>query len=151
MCLTLFSVSVESLTCNRCSFGLLGFCVSSSTVDCSTNTSQCFTGKASRSPSISLTVHLSVTRAEPVSPPPFAAFVSISSSVGFNTQGCIEEANCNVTINATLLGVSYQAKVECCSTDRCNPAQTSGAPPVKATSAAAIMAAVLASVWGSPL
>lgn len=75
MCLTLFSVSVESLTCNRCSFGLLGFCVSSSTVDCSTNTSQCFTGKASRSTSVSvsLTVHLSVTRAEPVSPPPLCS------------------------------------------------------------------------------
>ncbi|XP_051928406.1 uncharacterized protein LOC127604988 [Hippocampus zosterae] len=113
---------VESLTCNECSFGLLGFCVSSSTVGCSTNTSQCFTGKAT--------------------------FTSISSLVGFNTQGCIEQANCNMTTNATLLGVTYEAKVECCSTDRCNPAQTSGAPSVKATSAAAIMAAVL---WGSLL
>ncbi|XP_061616151.1 sperm acrosome membrane-associated protein 4-like isoform X2 [Phyllopteryx taeniolatus] len=116
---------VETLTCNQCSFGLLGFCLSSSSVECTTNTSQCFTGKAT--------------------------FVSISSSVGFNTQGCIEEAACNMTTNATLLGVTYQATVECCSTDGCNPAQMSGAPSARMTLPGAIGAAALASVWGSLL
>ncbi|XP_077404756.1 uncharacterized protein LOC144037274 [Vanacampus margaritifer] len=116
---------VESLTCNECSFGLVGFCLTSSTVECSTNISQCFTGKAT--------------------------FASISTSVGFNTQGCIEEANCNVTTNATLLGVTYQATVECCSTDRCNPVQLSGAPSARMTLATAIGAAFLASAWGSLL
>ncbi|KAM9776752.1 lymphocyte antigen-6, epidermis [Syngnathus typhle] len=116
---------VESLTCNQCSFGLLGFCLSSTNVECTTNTSQCFTGKAT--------------------------FASISSSVGFNTQGCIEEASCNMTTNSTLLGVAFEARVDCCSTDGCNPVQTSGAPSARMTLAAAIGAAVLASAWGSLL
>ncbi|XP_077362180.1 uncharacterized protein LOC144006928 [Festucalex cinctus] len=115
---------VESLTCNQCSFGLLGLCVSPSTVECPTNTSQCFTGKAT--------------------------FASISSSFGFNTQGCIAEAKCNATANATLLGVTYEATVNCCSTDRCNPVQ-SGAPSTRMTLASAIAAAVLTSAWGSLL
>lgn len=43
-------VSVDSLTCNKCSFGLVGLCLSTSEETCSTNTSVCFTGKASRFP-----------------------------------------------------------------------------------------------------
>ncbi|XP_035537337.1 alpha-elapitoxin-As2a-like [Morone saxatilis] len=114
---------VDSLNCNKCSYGLLGFCISSSEITCSTNTSVCFTGKASFS----------------------------SISVGFNTQGCREPAGCNATVNSTLLGVDYTTKIDCCSTDKCNPVQISGAPSSKMTLTAALGVAVLASLWGSML
>lgn len=78
-----------------------------------------------------------------------SAFPSVSNSVGFNKQGCREPASCNVTTNGTLLGITYEAKVDCCATDKCNPLQTSGAPTTKMTLSAAIIAAVLASVSGS--
>lgn len=42
-----FCLSVSSLKCNHCNYGLLGICLSNSEVQCSTNTSVCFTGKAS--------------------------------------------------------------------------------------------------------
>ncbi|KAM9339917.1 uncharacterized protein ABDE67_015642 [Symphorus nematophorus] len=116
---------VDSLTCNQCSYGLAGFCLSNSEVSCSTNTSVCFTGKAS--------------------------FPSVSTSVGFNTQGCREPDGCNMTTNATLIGVTYTTQIDCCSTDKCNPVQVSGAPSTKMTLAAAIGAAALASMWSSML
>lgn len=49
-----FCISVDSLSCNKCSFGLVGICISTSEETCSTNTSVCFTGKASTSPPNSL-------------------------------------------------------------------------------------------------
>ncbi|KAL7381344.1 hypothetical protein ABVT39_004416 [Epinephelus coioides] len=115
---------VDTLSCNKCNYGLVGFCLSTSEETCSTNTSVCFTGKIN--------------------------FISLSS-VGFNTQGCREPAGCNATTNGTLLGVTYEQKIDCCSTDKCNPVQTSGAPSTKMTLTAAIGVAVLASVWGSIL
>ncbi|KAF1381796.1 hypothetical protein PFLUV_G00157720 [Perca fluviatilis] len=115
---------VESLTCNQCKYGLLGFCLSNSQVTCSTNTSVCFTGKAS--------------------------FTSLAS-VGFNTQGCQELAGCNTTTNGTLLNVPYTITVSCCSSNNCNPVQVSGAPSTKMTLTAAIGVAALASMWGSIL
>ncbi|XP_042363056.1 sperm acrosome membrane-associated protein 4-like [Plectropomus leopardus] len=115
---------VESLTCNKCSYGVLGYCLSTSEETCSTNTSHCFTGKVS--------------------------FTSLSN-VGFNNQGCLESSSCNTTTNGTLLGITYEKKIECCSTDKCNPVQTSGAPTTKMTFTAAIGVAILASLWGSVL
>jgi len=114
---------VDSLTCNKCSYGLVGFCLSLSSETCTTNTSVCFTGKAS--------------------------FPSVSSSVGFNTQGCREPSGCNSTTNGTLVAVTYQTEITCCDTDKCNPTQISGAPSTKMTFTAAIGAAMLASAWGS--
>ncbi|TNM93346.1 hypothetical protein fugu_018748 [Takifugu bimaculatus] len=116
-------VVVNSLTCNQCKYGLAGFCLSNSEVTCSTNTSVCFTGKAT--------------------------FPSVSSSVGFNTQGCREPADCNATTNGTILGVTYETKLDCCSTDNCNPVTVSGAPATKVTLAGISGAALLACVWGS--
>ncbi|XP_045914687.1 sperm acrosome membrane-associated protein 4-like [Micropterus dolomieu] len=113
----------ESLTCNQCNYGLLGFCLSTSTATCS-NTSVCFTGKAT--------------------------FTGLTS-VGFNTQGCLQSTSCNVTNNGSLLGVSYTTQTTCCSTDKCNPVTISGAPSTKMTLTAAIGVAVLASMWGSIL
>ncbi|XP_057684611.1 uncharacterized protein LOC130910956 [Corythoichthys intestinalis] len=118
-------VLVESLTCNQCSFGLVGLCLSSSTVECATNTSQCFTGKAT--------------------------FPSVSTSVGFNTQGCIEESACNKTTNSSLIGVPFETEVTCCSTDQCNPVQLSGASATKTTLATAVGVALTALAWGSLL
>ncbi|XP_078146593.1 uncharacterized protein LOC144542896 [Centroberyx gerrardi] len=116
---------VESLTCNKCSVGLFGYCLNSADVTCSTNTSVCFTGRAT--------------------------FPSLSEFQGFNTQGCREPSGCNATTNSTLLGATVQTTVECCSTDRCNPVQLSGAPSTKLSLTAALAAAALASVWGSML
>ncbi|KAG7225452.1 hypothetical protein INR49_027446 [Caranx melampygus] len=119
-------ILADSLTCNKCSFGLIGFCLNSAEQECSTNSSVCFTGRAS--------------------------FPSLSDFVGFNSQGCLDDSTgCNMTTNATLLGVSFQTTTECCSTDKCNPVTLSGAPSTKMTLTAAIGAAVLASVWGSIL
>lgn len=118
-------VLVESLTCNQCSYGIAGFCLSLTEETCSTNTSVCSTAKAT--------------------------FPSVSSSVGFNTQGCSEPSGCNMTTNGTLSFFTYEIKIDCCSTDKCNPTQVSGAPSTRMTFTAAIGAAVLASLWGSLL
>ncbi|CAJ1083235.1 hypothetical protein E3U43_011033 [Xyrichtys novacula] len=114
----------ESLVCNKCSYGLLGFCLSVTEETCATNTSVCATGKAT--------------------------FPSVSSSVGFNTQSCREPSGCNATSNGTLpiLSVMYQIKVDCCSTDKCNPTQVSGAPSTKMTFASVVGAVVLSSMLG---
>ncbi|XP_029298688.1 sperm acrosome membrane-associated protein 4-like [Cottoperca gobio] len=114
----------DSLICNKCSYGLVGFCLSNSEINCTTNTSRCFTGKVS--------------------------FTSLSS-IGFNTQGCIESTGCTDTTNSTLIGLSYQSTITCCSTDKCNPTTVSGAPSNKMTFTAAIGVAVLASMLGSIL
>ena len=118
----------ESLKCNKCNYGVGGFCLSNTDLTCTTNTSVCFTGKAT--------------------------FPSVSTSFGFNTQGCREPAGCNVTIDAanqTILGIAYVTKIDCCGTDKCNPVQVSGAPSARMTFTATVGAAVLASVWGSML
>uniref|UniRef100_A0A672Z7G4 UPAR/Ly6 domain-containing protein n=1 Tax=Sphaeramia orbicularis TaxID=375764 RepID=A0A672Z7G4_9TELE len=115
----------ESLTCNKCTFGLLGVCLNQAEETCSTNTSVCFTGRAT--------------------------FPSLTAFVGFNTQGCREPSQCTNTTTGTLLGVTYESKIECCSKDKCNPITISGAPSTKMSLTVAITAAVLASVWGSML
>ncbi|KAI3358730.1 hypothetical protein L3Q82_015132, partial [Scortum barcoo] len=119
--------TVDSLTCNKCSYGLVGFCLSNSQVTCGNSSDVCFTAKTT--------------------------FPSISSSVGFNTQGCRAVNSCNMTTNAniTVLNIAYQTQIDCCSTDKCNPTQVSGAPTTKMTLTAAVGVAVLASVWGSIL
>ncbi|KAF0024353.1 hypothetical protein F2P81_023155 [Scophthalmus maximus] len=117
---------VESLNCNKCKFGLVGVCLNSDSETCTSNTSVCFTGRAT--------------------------FSSLSDFVGFNTQGCRDNSTgCNATVSSTLLGVSYDTRVECCSTDNCNPTTVSGAPSTKMTFTAAIGAALLASVSASML
>ncbi|KAM8766366.1 uncharacterized protein AB9X84_005617 [Acanthopagrus schlegelii] len=116
---------VDSLTCNECKYGLLGFCLSNSEITCATNTSQCSSGKTS--------------------------FPSISTSIGFNTLGCTESTACNITANATIIGVAYTSVLNCCGTDKCNTVALSGAPSTKMTLTAAVSAAILASVWGSML
>ncbi|XP_065327958.1 lymphocyte antigen-6, epidermis [Pelmatolapia mariae] len=117
---------VDSLSCNKCNFGIVGFCLTGNKETCSTNSSVCYTGKAT--------------------------FPSVSSFSGFNSQGCLDvNTTCNTSTNSTLLGVSYTLAISCCSTDNCNPITTSGAPSAKITLSAAIAAAVLASAWGSML
>ncbi|XP_063040904.1 sperm acrosome membrane-associated protein 4-like [Engraulis encrasicolus] len=114
---------VDSLTCNKCSVGLVGFCISQTEETCAGNQS-CYTGKA--------------------------VFTSISSFNGFNTQGCLDTSGCNTTSTSSILGASYTVTQTCCDTDKCNPIDTSGAPPVTYVSATmALSAALLASVWSS--
>ncbi|XP_068189982.1 lymphocyte antigen 6 complex locus protein G6d-like [Antennarius striatus] len=114
---------VESLVCNNCRFSLLSFCIFPSEETCGTNTSVCFTGKAT--------------------------FPAVSTSVGFNTLGCREPSGCNQTTNGTIMGVVFQTQIECCSTDLCNPVSLSSATTSKMTFTAVIGAAVLASAWGT--
>ncbi|XP_041868426.1 alpha-elapitoxin-Al2b-like [Melanotaenia boesemani] len=119
-------ILVESLTCNKCNFGLLGICLNQGTETCTTNTSICYTGKAT--------------------------FPNVTSFSGFNSQGCTTStAGCNTTTSSSLLGINYQSTITCCSTDKCNPVTISGAPSAKMTLSATIGAAILASVWGSML
>ncbi|XP_017276312.1 sperm acrosome membrane-associated protein 4 [Kryptolebias marmoratus] len=120
-------VAVESVICNKCTVSLFGFCLNGSNVTCNANTSVCFTGKAT--------------------------FPSITSFGGFTNQGCLDvPTGCNTTTNGTLLGVTYQTTLTCCSTDRCNPVTiTSDAPATKMAFSAAAGVAILASVWGSML
>uniref|UniRef100_A0A3B3U486 UPAR/Ly6 domain-containing protein n=1 Tax=Poecilia latipinna TaxID=48699 RepID=A0A3B3U486_9TELE len=50
------------------------------------------------------------------------SFPSITSFNGFSNQGCrVNDASCNKTTTSSLLGVSYNTEITCCSTDRCNP------------------------------
>ncbi|CAB1436523.1 unnamed protein product [Pleuronectes platessa] len=117
---------VDSLTCKKCSLSVFGFCLNSDTVTCDTNVTNCFTGKAT--------------------------FPSVPSFSGFNSQGCLalaENAGCNKTTNDTLLGFEYKVQLDCCTSDECNPVNTSDAPVTKLTFTAAIAAALLASVCGS--
>uniref|UniRef100_M4B0T1 Uncharacterized protein n=1 Tax=Xiphophorus maculatus TaxID=8083 RepID=M4B0T1_XIPMA len=49
--------------------------------------------------------------------------------VGFNIQGCIENTTgCDATTPDTMLGVAYNTKITCCSTESCNPITLSAAP-----------------------
>uniref|UniRef100_A0A8D3E4K3 UPAR/Ly6 domain-containing protein n=1 Tax=Scophthalmus maximus TaxID=52904 RepID=A0A8D3E4K3_SCOMX len=115
-------MKLESLNCNKCKFGLVGVCLNSDSETCTSNTSVCFTGRAT--------------------------FSSLSDFVGFNTQGCRDNSTgCNATVSSTLLGVSYDTRVECCSTDNCNPTTVS-AGSVQISVIAALCCAVLASSLG---
>ncbi|CAL8292575.1 unnamed protein product [Merluccius merluccius] len=114
---------VESLQCNQCNVGALGFCLSSDVITCPTNTSQCFTGRAS--------------------------FPNIANSIGINLQGCRE--NCtDSTTDSTVLGATLRTRVVCCNTDECNPVTISGATTTTTLSLAAVLAsALLASAWST--
>ncbi|XP_062414420.1 uncharacterized protein spaca4l isoform X1 [Pungitius pungitius] len=110
----------DSLTCNQCKYSLLSFCIGNSALTCPTNTSVCFSGNTT--------------------------FPDLSG-VGFKNQGCKEIDGCNATTNGTLLGISYQTKISCCSSDKCNNA----APSTKMTFTAVIGVAAMALMWGSVL
>ncbi|XP_014831432.1 PREDICTED: sperm acrosome membrane-associated protein 4-like [Poecilia mexicana] len=114
---------VESLICNKCSASVFGFCLNSSNETCTGNDTVCYTGKANF---------------------PITGFGGISS------QGCrVNDTSCNRTITSSLIGISYNSTIACCSTDRCNPVTITSAAPAKMS--AAITAAILASVLGSML
>ncbi|XP_010898764.1 sperm acrosome membrane-associated protein 4 [Esox lucius] len=115
----------EALTCNNCNFGLMGFCLTPRSTVCTTNTSTCFTGKA--------------------------AFPSLPSFSGFNSQGCMENALCTNSTSGTILGATYTITTTCCNTTLCNPVTTSGAASVKLTVTTVIGAAMVASMWGCML
>ncbi|KAK3526512.1 hypothetical protein QTP70_030652 [Hemibagrus guttatus] len=112
----------ESLTCNKCSIGLVGLCLNPSSITCSSNTSSCTTSKAS--------------------------FPSISGFLGFSSQGCLESSLCNGTTSGSLLGGTYTISQTCCSSDKCNPLVISGASYVHVSLTAILSVALLACVWG---
>uniref|UniRef100_A0A3B3H4Y2 UPAR/Ly6 domain-containing protein n=1 Tax=Oryzias latipes TaxID=8090 RepID=A0A3B3H4Y2_ORYLA len=56
-------------------------------------------------------------------------FPSLTSFSGFNNQGCQDTTTgCNATTSASLLGVTYNTTISCCSSDKCNPALSPAAP-----------------------
>ncbi|KAK2830561.1 hypothetical protein Q5P01_018492 [Channa striata] len=119
---------VDSLTCNKCNFGVVGLCLVPQQDTCGANTTSCYTGKAT--------------------------FPSLSTFLGFNTQGCLDNNTiCNTTSTNTILFTNYTTQITCCSTDKCNPVQAVSAATTSArmTITATVGAAVLASVWGSLL
>jgi len=118
-----FFVLADSLTCNKCSVGLVGYCLNSAEETCATNTSLCFTSKA--------------------------VFPNITAFVGFNTQGCKEAAGCNITETGTLLGGGYEVSTSCCDADKCNPVVLGGAPSRRSSLSVALGAAAVAFVLGS--
>ncbi|XP_051762448.1 toxin 3FTx-Psa1-like [Ctenopharyngodon idella] len=82
----------EALTCNSCKVGVLGKCLLSSKVDCTTSMNNCFSAKA----------EFNVT-----------GFLSLS------TSGCTSD--CNNTVGS-ILGAGYTVTKSCCTTDLCNGA-----------------------------
>ncbi|XP_056272614.1 alpha-elapitoxin-As2a-like [Pseudoliparis swirei] len=113
----------DSLICNKCKYGMLGYCLSTTQLTCKNTSYVCFTGKAS-----------------------FTTY----SSASFNTQGCMNPAGCNETTSGSLVGLEYNTTLACCSTDKCNPLKiSSGASSAKMSLTAAIGVAVLASMCGS--
>ncbi|KAJ8000400.1 hypothetical protein DPEC_G00204430 [Dallia pectoralis] len=110
----------ESLTCNKCSVGLVGVCLNAASQICTTNTSRCFTGKAT--------------------------FPSIGSFSGFNSQGCTESMFCNTTTNNTLLGASYILVNTCCNSNLCNPVIISGTTSAKHCVTATLGVALVATL-----
>uniref|UniRef100_A0A087X898 UPAR/Ly6 domain-containing protein n=1 Tax=Poecilia formosa TaxID=48698 RepID=A0A087X898_POEFO len=117
-------VLVESLSCNKCSFSLLGNCLNAVNETCPSTSNVCYTGRAT--------------------------FPSLPDFVGFNIQGCRENTTgCDTTTPDTMMGVTYNTKITCCSTESCNPITLSAAPSNKMAFSAAIGAAVLASTLGS--
>ncbi|MEQ2233141.1 hypothetical protein ILYODFUR_018943 [Ilyodon furcidens] len=119
-------VFVESIICNKCSFSLLGKCFNAVNETCPSNSSVCYTGRAS--------------------------FPSVADFVGFNIQGCRENTtSCDKTTPETLLGITYNTKITCCSSDSCNNITLSSAASTKMTFSAAVGGAVLASLLGSVL
>ncbi|XP_021176110.2 uncharacterized protein LOC110369012 [Fundulus heteroclitus] len=115
---------VESLICNKCSFGMMGKCMNLVNETCSTNSSVCYSGKS--------------------------AFPMLPDSMGLRSLGCKENSTgCDVTTNGTLMGFTYESHITCCSTDNCNPITVSGAPTTKITLTAAVGGAILALVRGN--
>ncbi|XP_076862159.1 uncharacterized protein LOC143514626 [Brachyhypopomus gauderio] len=119
-----FFALAESLNCNKCSVGLVGFCLIPSTTVCSNDSANCLTGKAT--------------------------FPSISGFLGFNYQGCGSSSQCNITYNGTMMTTTYIVTQTCCNTDTCNPIQiSSDAVCMKVSLTAAISAALVSFCWGS--
>ncbi|KAF3707280.1 hypothetical protein EXN66_Car000453 [Channa argus] len=117
---------VESLTCNQCPFGLVGFCFFPKQQTCTSDSSVCYTGKAT--------------------------FPSLPSFGGFSTQGCLDNTTtCNTTVNSLFLTVNYTSQTNCCSSNNCNQLNSGGSASARMTITATIGPAVLASVWGSLL
>ncbi|KAK7906996.1 hypothetical protein WMY93_015608 [Mugilogobius chulae] len=120
---------VDSLKCNTCLFSVLGVCFGSSTDTCTNTTTQCFTSKA--------------------------VFPQINSFKGFVNQGCGVDNPCgssnstSVTSSGVLsyINVNWTVTVECCSTDLCNPKDTSGAS-TSTVSLSVLSVAALAALCG---
>uniref|UniRef100_A0A8C6LVN5 UPAR/Ly6 domain-containing protein n=1 Tax=Nothobranchius furzeri TaxID=105023 RepID=A0A8C6LVN5_NOTFU len=116
------SLGFESLVCNKCSFNLLGKCVNQGRETCNLNSSVCFTGRA-----------------------------FLPDFVGFNVQGCRDNSSdCGSVTSSSLLGVTYNTNITCCSSDNCNPVTQSGAPSTKMTFTAAVgVAEIIATYFQS--
>ncbi|XP_004073817.1 uncharacterized protein LOC101156901 [Oryzias latipes] len=113
-------IVAESLVCNKCTFGLLGFCMNAENQTCTNATNVCFTLRTN--------------------------FPSLTTFQGFNIQGCApNNTGCGTFLNDTFLGVGYNTNYTCCNaTDRCNTVLLNAAPSSKMALSAAIGASILA-------
>ncbi|AWP21377.1 Hypothetical protein SMAX5B_015576 [Scophthalmus maximus] len=102
---------VESLNCNKCKFGLVGVCLNSDSETCTSNTSVCFTGRAT---------------------------FNVSGLMSLQTRGCLASRLCNQTESSVLLTAGCTVTRTCCSTDRCNGASSIRLPPSAALAAALV-------------
>ncbi|XP_004073816.1 uncharacterized protein LOC101156589 [Oryzias latipes] len=111
-------IVAESLVCNKCTFGLLGFCLGAANETCPDANSTCFNS--------------------------VSTFPAITSFKGFSFQGCASNnSGCGAVFTSTFLGTTYSTNYTCCSTDRCNTV-VSAAPSSKIALSAAIGASILA-------
>uniref|UniRef100_A0A8B9H6S5 UPAR/Ly6 domain-containing protein n=1 Tax=Astyanax mexicanus TaxID=7994 RepID=A0A8B9H6S5_ASTMX len=101
-------ISSESLTCNTCSVGLVGICLNPSSSVCSSNSSSCFTGRAT---------------------------FNLSGAMNFYTSGCTLPTSCNSS-SGSVLGVGYTVTQSCCTTNLCNGASSIQLPITAAIGAA---------------
>ncbi|RVE67101.1 hypothetical protein OJAV_G00114700 [Oryzias javanicus] len=112
----------ESLVCNKCTFGLLGFCMNAANETCKDDVnSVCFTSRTN--------------------------FSVLPDFVGFSFQGCADNnTGCGDNNSTMFLGVTTSNTVyTCCnSTDRCNTVFLNSAPSSRMALSAAVGAAVLA-------
>ncbi|XP_034456206.1 uncharacterized protein LOC117770662 [Hippoglossus hippoglossus] len=164
---------VDSLTCNKCSLSLLGYCISSSTETCADNTTTCFTAKACKSPrnfqmltpfpfkhhtaaqasfTSVLPKHCDAQTHRSASTPQCSqlpnqyhmSFPKLPDFAGFSSQGCgVSSIGCNATGNDTLLTFSYNIKSECCSGDKCNPINLTSDAPATKLTFTAAIGAAL--------
>ncbi|MEQ2161275.1 hypothetical protein GOODEAATRI_008077 [Goodea atripinnis] len=94
-------VLVESLVCNKCYISVFGICWGFNET-CPTNSSVCYTERLD--------------------------FPFLPSFMGFNSQGCTDNVTeCDTISNVSLIGLTYETKMACCSEDNCNPITLSGA------------------------
>lgn len=102
-------VTVQSLSCYTCDTSVLGYCLSTTSVNCSQAQTRCFSAVAEFSSHI-LDIH---------------------------QRGCTQESQCTNS-TGSILSVNYTITRSCCNTTLCNGASSTQLPVTVALSAALV-------------